>query len=56
MGPRSSALVGGYSHMHRELEDGLALLKDAEDALLFPTGATGGHARGSRAGMVGAAS
>mmetsp|Transcript_33223 Transcript_33223/g.60048 ORF Transcript_33223/g.60048 Transcript_33223/m.60048 type:complete len:599 (-) Transcript_33223:73-1869(-) len=38
LGPRSSALVGGYSHSHRQLEEGLALLKGTEDALLFPTG------------------
>ena len=38
MGPRSSALVGGYTHAHRELEGALAELKGAEEALLFPTG------------------
>ena len=37
-GPRSSALVGGYTHAHRELEGALAALTGAQDALLFPTG------------------
>ncbi|KDD73480.1 hypothetical protein H632_c2132p0, partial [Helicosporidium sp. ATCC 50920] len=37
-GPRSSALVGGYTVHHAELESGLAALKHAETALLFPTG------------------
>ncbi|KAK9827396.1 hypothetical protein WJX81_006330 [Elliptochloris bilobata] len=37
-GPRSSALVGGHTHAHRELECALAALKGAQDALLFPTG------------------
>lgn len=37
-GPRSSALLGGYTHYHRELETSLAALKHAEEALLFPTG------------------
>lgn len=37
-GPRSSALVCGYTHEHRVLESGLASLKDAEECLLFPTG------------------
>ncbi|MEW5298964.1 MAG: hypothetical protein WDW38_004877 [Sanguina aurantia] len=38
MGPRSSALVGGYTSYHRELEQGLAGLKGTEECLLFPTG------------------
>ena len=38
MGPRSSAVVGGYTSSHRELESGLAELKGTEEALLFPTG------------------
>lgn len=38
MGPRSSAIVGGTTTMHRELELELADLKGTEDALLFPTG------------------
>jgi hypothetical protein len=38
MGVRSSALVAGYSHSHRELEQGLATLKGTEECLLFPTG------------------
>ena len=37
-GPRSSALVCGYTRDHRELETRLASLKRAEEALLFPTG------------------
>lgn len=37
-GPRGSALVCGYTHMHRELETALAALEQAEEALLFPTG------------------
>lgn len=37
-GPRSSALVGGYTCYHRDLETALARLKGTEDALLFPTG------------------
>lgn len=37
-GPRSSALVGGYTSWHAELERGLAALKGTEDCLLFPTG------------------
>ena len=37
-GPRSSALVCGYTRDHRELETSLASLKRAEEALLFPTG------------------
>ena len=37
-GPRSSALVGGYTCYHRDLETALAQLKGTEDALLFPTG------------------
>lgn len=38
MGPRSSAIVGGTTAMHRELEQGLADLKGTEECLLFPTG------------------
>ncbi|EFJ39865.1 hypothetical protein VOLCADRAFT_78219 [Volvox carteri f. nagariensis] len=38
MGPRSSALVAGYTHSHRQLEEGLAELKGTQDCLLFPTG------------------
>ena len=37
-GPRSSALVCGYTDAHRGLELGLARLKACEEALLFPTG------------------
>ena len=37
-GPRSSALVCGYTPFHEELEASLAALKGSEDALLFPTG------------------
>eukprot|EP00884_Botryococcus_braunii_P003235 jgi/Botrbrau1/12912/Bobra.0299s0023.1 len=37
-GPRSSALVGGYTVLHRDLESGIAQLKGAEACLLFPTG------------------
>jgi 8-amino-7-oxononanoate synthase len=37
-GPRSSALVGGFTAAHRQLELTLAKLKGTEDALLFPTG------------------
>ncbi|KAJ1625403.1 pyridoxal phosphate-dependent transferase, partial [Pavlovales sp. CCMP2436] len=37
-GPRSSALVSGYTHAHRELESALAALKGKEEALLLPTG------------------
>ena len=37
-GPRSSALVGGYTSWHRELEAALAQLKGTEECLLFPTG------------------
>jgi glycine C-acetyltransferase len=31
-------LLNGYTRLHRELEERLAALKGAEDALLFPTG------------------
>ena len=44
MGPRSSAIVGGTTAMHRELECALAELKGTEECLLFPTG------RGAREG------
>ena len=37
-GPRASALVCGHTPQHRELERELAALKQAEAALLFPTG------------------
>ena len=37
-GPRSSPLVCGYTSSHRELELGLAALKNTEECLLFPTG------------------
>eukprot|EP00879_Flechtneria_rotunda_P023441 GHRR01024794.1.p1 GENE.GHRR01024794.1~~GHRR01024794.1.p1 ORF type:complete len:455 (+),score=151.56 GHRR01024794.1:262-1626(+) len=37
-GPRSSALVSGFTTEHRQLELELARLKGTEDALLFPTG------------------
>ena len=37
-GPRSSALVCGYTSQHAALETALAQLKGTEDALLFPTG------------------
>ena len=37
-GPRSSALVCGYTAAHRSLESSLAELKAAEECLLFPTG------------------
>ena len=42
MGPRSSALVGGYSTLHRRLELELARLKGTQDCLLFPTGELAG--------------
>lgn len=38
MGPRSSAVVGGTTAVHRELEEGIAALKGTPDCLLFPTG------------------
>eukprot|EP00240_Pyramimonas_obovata_P004999 CAMPEP_0118956058 /NCGR_PEP_ID=MMETSP1169-20130426/60998_1 /TAXON_ID=36882 /ORGANISM="Pyramimonas obovata, Strain CCMP722" /LENGTH=404 /DNA_ID=CAMNT_0006904015 /DNA_START=113 /DNA_END=1323 /DNA_ORIENTATION=+ len=38
MGPRASALVAGYTHLHRELETALAQLKETEDCLLCPSG------------------
>ena len=37
-GPRSSALVCGYTAAHRMLESSLAALKSSEECLLFPTG------------------
>lgn len=37
-GPRSSALICGYTDAHRDLEDNLARLKGTEASLLFPTG------------------
>lgn len=37
-GPRASALVSGYTHAHRALEEALAALKGVDEALLFPTG------------------
>ena len=37
-GPRSSAVVGGYTFLHEELERRLARLKRTEECLLFPTG------------------
>lgn len=37
-GPRSSALVGGFTTLHRQLEVELAQLKGTEDCLLFPSG------------------
>jgi 8-amino-7-oxononanoate synthase len=37
-GPRSSALVAGYTCHHRDLETSLATLKSTEECLLFPTG------------------
>jgi 7-keto-8-aminopelargonate synthetase-like enzyme len=37
-GPRSSALVAGFTTEHRQLELELAALKGTQDALLFPTG------------------
>lgn len=37
-GPRSSALIGGFTTTHRELECALAALKGTEDCLLFPSG------------------
>ena len=37
-GPRSSAVVGGYTFLHEELERRLARLKQTEECLLFPTG------------------
>lgn len=39
MGPRSSALVCGFTNEHRLLELEIARLKGTEDCLLFPTGA-----------------
>ena len=37
-GPRSSSLVAGFTCLHQELESELARLKEAEAALLLPTG------------------
>ncbi|PSC69499.1 8-amino-7-oxononanoate synthase isoform A [Micractinium conductrix] len=37
-GPRSSALVGGYTRWHAELEAALAQLKGTQECLLFPSG------------------
>lgn len=37
-GPRSSALVGGYTQLHQDLEASLAQLKGTEDCLLFSSG------------------
>ena len=37
-GPRSSAVVGGYTLLHQELERRLAALKGTEECLVFPTG------------------
>ena len=37
-GPRSSALVGGYTQMHQDLEMSLAKLKGTQDCLLFSSG------------------
>lgn len=37
-GPRSSALLCGYTGAHRALEEELAALKGTDEALLFPTG------------------
>ena len=37
-GPRSSAVVGGYTFLHEDLERRLARLKQTEECLLFPTG------------------
>ncbi|KAF6252194.1 PLP-dependent transferase [Scenedesmus sp. NREL 46B-D3] len=37
-GPRSSALVAGFTSEHRQLELELSALKGTQDALLFPTG------------------
>lgn len=38
LGPRSSALVGGYTTAHRQLETAVAELKGTEECLLLPTG------------------
>lgn len=38
MGPRGASLICGYTDEHEALENELAALKDAEAALLFPTG------------------
>ncbi|MCO5603772.1 hypothetical protein L7F22_057924 [Adiantum nelumboides] len=38
MGPRGSALVCGYTYLHRSLESAIADLKKTEDCLLCPTG------------------
>ena len=40
-GPRSSALLGGYTVLHAQLEQALARLKHTEDALLFSSGSSG---------------
>ncbi len=37
-GPRSSALIGGHTVLHQQLEASLAALKGTEAALVFPTG------------------
>ena len=52
MGPRSSAIVGGTTAMHRELEQGLADLKGTEECLLFPTGAQSVYFRQSQVDSV----
>jgi hypothetical protein len=49
MGPRSSALVCGWTGEHRALELEIARLKGTEDCLLFPTGARRGRAPGAPA-------
>jgi 8-amino-7-oxononanoate synthase len=38
IGPRSAALLGGYTELHEQLENELARFKGTEAALLFPTG------------------
>lgn len=38
MGPRTAPLVAGHTTLHARLERELALLKNAESCLLFPTG------------------
>lgn len=38
MGPRGAALICGYTEAHEQLEHSLAVLKETEASLLFPTG------------------
>ncbi|XP_042510262.1 8-amino-7-oxononanoate synthase isoform X2 [Macadamia integrifolia] len=53
MGPRGSALAGGYTNYHRLLESCLADLKKKEDCLLCPTGYSANMAVMGTIGNVG---